>query len=426
MFINRDFLTTLRSNHSFGTVLLWGPRQVGKTRLLDQLDLKSPFLQRLRKSDKPKEYKNYPLFINLLFKAFMKRKFILFFVSCFLLYFPTLVFADPSHRIGVIAPLTGDVAAAGIAARNGFEMAIKDDPDLFKDITFVFDDSRHDSKTALSAFHKQRERDHVELIYNWGTEPSRALAPIAEQLNFPLIMLSHDPEVAVRKSFVARFINPGVDFAKSTATELSAHNVSKVSVVKTELTYFNDLSEGIRRSLPPGTSYQVEESVDPSAGDFRTIIARLKQNPPEKLGLLLQSFQINAFLRQAREVNYNPEIFGSDLFDSPNLMKNIGDMLDQAFFSNTDISSEFREKYRRRFGTEELIAFAGHSYDFANLLGRTIQSQRDAHGLDLFANLTKKPFQGVCGLITFIDSQEVGKYWQFPVKLKRIQGANIN
>lgn len=338
---------------------------------------------------------------------------------------PRLVLASPPHRIGVIAPLTGDVAAAGIAARNGFEMAIMDNPDLFKDITFVFDDSRHDSKTALSAFHKQRERDKVELIYNWGTEPSRALAPVAEQLHFPLILLSHDPEVAVRKSTVARFINPGIDFARSTAKELSAANVSSVRVVKTELTYFNDLSEGIRKSLSPAIFYRVDESVDPSVDDFRAIIARLKQNPPEKVGLLLLNFQAIAFLKQARAVHYHPEFFGSDLFDSPELMKNVGGSLDGAFFSNTDVSGEFREQYRRRFGTEELIAFAGHSYDFANLLGRTIQLQRDAHGLDLFANLTKSPFRGVCGLATFIDSPDVGKYWQLPVRLKRINGSEI-
>ena len=41
MYINRDFLNTLQSVNSLEVVLLWGPRQVGKTTLIDQISLKS-------------------------------------------------------------------------------------------------------------------------------------------------------------------------------------------------------------------------------------------------------------------------------------------------------------------------------------------------------------------------------------------------
>jgi uncharacterized protein len=41
MFVNRDFLTTIKQIPSLEAVLLWGSRQVGKTTLLDQLQLAS-------------------------------------------------------------------------------------------------------------------------------------------------------------------------------------------------------------------------------------------------------------------------------------------------------------------------------------------------------------------------------------------------
>lgn len=41
MYIKRDFLDTLSKTTSLEVVLLWGPRQVGKTTLLDQLNPKS-------------------------------------------------------------------------------------------------------------------------------------------------------------------------------------------------------------------------------------------------------------------------------------------------------------------------------------------------------------------------------------------------
>ena len=41
MFVNRDFFDTIRQKSKLEAVLLWGPRQVGKTTLLDQLPLNS-------------------------------------------------------------------------------------------------------------------------------------------------------------------------------------------------------------------------------------------------------------------------------------------------------------------------------------------------------------------------------------------------
>ncbi len=153
------------------------------------------------------------------------------------------------------------------------------------------------------------------------------------------------------------------------------------------------------------------------------MIARLKQSPPQKFGLFPLNSQAIAFLKQAHALDYHLALFGSDLFDSPELIKSSEGKLEGAFFSNADVSRDFRERYRRTFGTEELIEFAGHSYDFANLLGQTVREEPEAYGIKLFANLAKQPFHGVCGVLNFVDSPEVGKYWQFPVTLKRIQGT---
>lgn len=43
MYVTRDFLSTLQTQASLEAVLLWGPRQSGKTTLLDQVELNSKF-----------------------------------------------------------------------------------------------------------------------------------------------------------------------------------------------------------------------------------------------------------------------------------------------------------------------------------------------------------------------------------------------
>ena len=44
MYVKRDFLDILRASAALEAVLLWGPRQVGKSTLLEQLQLKARIL----------------------------------------------------------------------------------------------------------------------------------------------------------------------------------------------------------------------------------------------------------------------------------------------------------------------------------------------------------------------------------------------
>lgn len=107
-------------------------------------------------------------------------------------------------KIGVLLPLSGELAPYGRAAQNGIELAKKEQPNLLSSVDFVVEDFGYDNKLAVAAYHKLIALDKVSTIYIWGYGPSQALVPVAEQDKFPLIACSAEPTVSQNKKYVIR------------------------------------------------------------------------------------------------------------------------------------------------------------------------------------------------------------------------------
>ena len=147
------------------------------------------------------------------------------FSTLFLLH-TGIVFAQTARsekfKVGVIAPLSGPLAEYGLAAKNGIEMAKNKNPENFKNIEFIYEDSQWVPKMALSAFDKLRSVDKVSIVLNWGNPTTEALAPVAELSKTPLIGMTLDPKVGKGKKYVVRSTNASDEFSKLLA--LSSFN----------------------------------------------------------------------------------------------------------------------------------------------------------------------------------------------------------
>lgn len=101
-----------------------------------------------------------------------------------LLLLPVASFAEPTRdfplRVGLVLPLTGVLAEYGQAFQNGVNLALSDSSEVAKNCTFISEDSKYDSKTAVAAFHKLTS-SNLSVVYNWGGPTSEALAPLADQ-----------------------------------------------------------------------------------------------------------------------------------------------------------------------------------------------------------------------------------------------------
>jgi branched-chain amino acid transport system substrate-binding protein len=336
----------------------------------------------------------------------------------------SIAFADGVTKIGVILPLTGPVAEYGVAARNGMELAIKDSPQRFQSIALTFEDSAYDNKRAVDAFHRLRDLDDVALVFNWGTEPGLALAPIAERNRFPLITVSHDPRASLGKKFVLRFINPSRDFAQRQAQYLISRGFKRIGVLTTELSYFNSFLKELRDALGSQVSVDVIQTFQPSEQDFKIAIAKAKANGYDVIGVLLLTGQIAQFYREAAQLNLKVPTFGTDVFDSTSEVRSANGSMSGAVFTNIRVDEEFRRKYEQAFGNDVQVQYAGNAYDFANLLVDALKHKEDTTSI-LDAIDRQHARLGVTGNFSPEGDPSVGRYFQFPVVLKEVRGSSI-
>lgn len=165
----------------------------------------------------------------------MRRNFKSFIFACIVLLSTGFIAPDPVNsegkpsifNVGVIIPLTGDLADYGVSIKRGFDLAIAQSPQRFSKIHFIFEDSRYDANTAVLALQKLKATDSIDLYYAWGVSPTEAIIPIAESSKLPLLVETTLKESVANKKYVVRAARTGERIAKALAEELAGRKIKK-------------------------------------------------------------------------------------------------------------------------------------------------------------------------------------------------------
>ncbi len=274
---------------------------------------------------------------------------------------------ETPFKVGVVLPLTGELAEYGVAARNGIELAKKERPEIFSNLSFVFDDSQYDSKMALSSFKRLKNVEGVSVVYLWGYGPSQVVASVAEQEKFPLFAVTGDRSVSSDRKYVVRFGYSIENIAKALLAHTRAHNFKKLGVIKTELAYVNGLIEAMKANLDDSEQIELVETFQFGDSDFKTAIAKLRQRKFDSLGVFLIGGQASQFYRQSHKLGYKPQTFGTDFFDSVSVAKDAEGAMEGVVFAGPAYDSGFVARYKETFGNDLQVAWAANSYEFAML-----------------------------------------------------------
>lgn len=331
----------------------------------------------------------------------------------------------PTIKIGLVAPITGDVKTFGESVRNGFLLAIEEVNDkgglLNKKITPVIADDKNDPTEAANAGVKLIKQDRVNFIVgSVSSKSSIPLSEIAEGSNVLMITpTSTNPKVTVRdcgtrKRYVFRacFIDPfqGRVAAKFAREDLGAKKAAVLYDVGND--YTKGLAEFFRDAfVQDGGLIQVYESYSKDDVDFSALLTKVKKDSPDILFLPDYYNKVALIAKQARQMGITAVFLGGDGWDSPDMVKIAGEAIDGGYFTNhyspDDPRPEVREwvsKYEKRFGMKP-DALGTLAYDATNLL---LEAIRRANSLDtekVRRSLQEiKGFKSVSGEISFDES----------------------
>jgi len=325
------------------------------------------------------------------------------------------------YTIGVILPLSGDLASLGEAAKKSAELAERDLPGGMREqLSVIFEDDRFDPKTTISAFNKLVGTNKADAIICFGSGPCSAVAPLADKQSIPLIAIA-SALVQKDKDFVVRLELNTVEEAKRLLIYIEERNYQRIASIIA-------VQEGIQSSytaLADDTDFTTREiaseSVAPDLKDFRTPIAKILATKPDVILVGLLPGRAGEFGKQVRTLGYTGDLVGFNFIEGEETLVAAQGNLDGIVYTQVaDPQNWFAEQYETAYH-QSIGPGSAHIYDAITLIARAVaQSKYEPDEIISFLTSVKN-FSGALGTYSSTDTHE----FTLPIILKTIQNGQF-
>lgn len=320
-------------------------------------------------------------------------------------------------RIGLLAPLSGDVRIFGESVKNGFQLAVEEGQRQAGNlkIEYVVADDRNDPNEGVNAAAKLIKQDKVSAIV--GSVTSRVTIPVSDYVRhhkIPSITpTATNEKVTVDNGgqpkeyiFRACFIDP---YQGNVAARFALENL-KAKSAAVLYDFHNPYSEGMagnfKEAFEKGggkvTTFKAYENRDV---DFSEVLARIARQNPDILYLPDYYMRVSLIGKQARQMGVKATFLGGDGWDCPDLDFAT---LKGGYFINhwspDDPRPEVRDwvnRYMAEYGAQPDI-MATLAYDATKMLLSAIETANSSDPAKIKETLQDlKDFPGVTGKISF-------------------------
>lgn len=317
--------------------------------------------------------------------------------------------ANETLKIGVMMPLTGDVATYGESVKNAIEYAASQAQ--LDNVQLIFEDSKCEGKDAASAINKLINVDGVSaIIGELCSGATLAAAPIAEANEVVLISpASTSPDVTNAGEYVFRTI-PSDALQGAFGAELaSAQGATRLAVIYSNDDYGQGFDAVLKEEFPAlGGQIVASEAVERGSTDARTQLTKIRAANPDAVYIISNSTSATvAILKQMKEVGIvNIPILGSEGLRSPDVIEGAGAAAEGLIVSSVSSgTSEFINGYKEVYGTEP-GPFAAQAYDAFMILAQAVE-QGAVTGPEIKNAISGISYEGASGNITFDENGDV-------------------
>ncbi len=336
-----------------------------------------------------------------------------------------------SIKVGINAPITGDIPKVGegtkfaaqmwleeVMAAGGLEVGGKKYP-----VELVVEDNEAKAESAVKANTKMITEDEVLVIV--GPQSSKQAIPAGDVANnyaTPMITpWSTNPDATKDRPFVFRgcFLDPfqGPVLANFITEEFGFTKAAVLYDVASD--YPKGLAEFFKEAWEkvhgPG-SVVAFESFTTKDADFSSQLTKIIQSGAEVLFTPQYYNEVALIVQQAHELGWNKPIVGSDSWGSAETVELCGKDCFGLFFSShyaaagaTGATKDFIDRYQAKFGyvPDDVAALTWDSLGIVktaiqNLDGLTGDIEKDRKAVrDAMAKVQE--FDGITGKMTFTE-----------------------
>ena len=338
--------------------------------------------------------------------------------------------AGATIKVGLLAPLTGDVSVYGIAVANGANLYIKQINEAGgingKQIEVVEMDEQGDATQAVTCFTQMVDEGITALIGDVTTTPTLAVVAESQEYNMPMVTASATAEAVTydaetdtvyQNVFRTTFTDP------FQGVKMGDYATDKLGYTKAAVIYQTgaDYNEGLATNFEAefaSNGGEIVASETYSAGDvdFKTQLTTILSANPEVIYCPNYYEDVGQILSQAVDVGLTVPFLGGDGWDGVTQYAT-AEQLDGCYFCAnyaTGSNPDFESAYEAEYGEPYPNGFSPLGYDAALTICGGLQAAEDA-GLEpgtdeykqaVIDGIKNGSFEGVTGSFTFDDHND--------------------
>lgn len=318
----------------------------------------------------------------------------------------------PVIKIGMIGPLTGNLAHWGDAMKKGLLFAEKrmDESNNKYQYELIFEDNQGKPALTASLAHKLLDVDKVEAIVSVFTPMTKIISPIVEEKKKIYFGSTWMNELAAPKHTFLHWPLIKKE-ANLLAEEIVARGYKRPAIFTLNHKGFDKGLKELRSALKAkGLPFVFEERVNSGTRDFKSAILKAKQNQPDLYIMNLFPPELGIVIKQLKETVEKPAITGLELHEYELNWESING----TFFSGPVYPEEaFMKAWEEHFGDARL-PLAPQYYDIFNILVYGFENTPGTGGMPIIDDVIKaikarKTFKGSFGMMKmqsdgFVDS----------------------
>ena len=323
-------------------------------------------------------------------------------------------------KVGVIAPLTGDVAQYGNSAKEGIQLRV-DEINAEggingKKIELIIEDDKGDAQEAINAYKKLTAKDKVDVVLGAVTSgPSNAIAVMGNTDKVPMISpTGTSQDITLGKPYIFRTTYTDPFQGGVMGRYAAKKGYKKVAVMtNTSSDYSTGLAKSFKEEAEKAGIQIVEEKYTADDKDFKSILTNIKNAGVEAIFVPDYYNTIGLIATQSKELGITAQFLGGDGWDG--VQKNFASVTEGALFASqyaaddtSAIVQDFIKVYKAKYNKEPDL-FAGLGYDTGTILINAIKNAKDLSSDSIKDALKATDMELVTGKMTFDENNDPKK-----------------
>ena len=350
-----------------------------------------------------------------------KHLFVLFIVTSFCFAMFGGAWASDSMKVGVVLPLTGKLAKFGEIEQKSFIMAAEEINAAGgingKKIELIIEDTTGKPDVGRSAIEKLITQDKVPIIGGgYSSSVTWAAVAVAQQQGVPFLVNTGSADKITEQGwdYIFRLNPPVSEYPGALASFVKevGKNLKSVAILHENSLFGQSGSKKfVEQCKDLGLEVLMNEGYEAGAIDFKPLLVKVKAKKPDMVYMISYVMDASLLMRQAKELNLNPEIFvgGAAGFTLPEFHKNAGAASEFVYSATLWTPSvpypgakEYYDKFVARYETPTEYHGA-EAYAAMYVIADTLKRAKSMAPKDVRAALAATDMMTVFGPVKFVS-----------------------